>query len=90
MTRARLELTVAKATMQLILGKKGHPIDTVLLIRSQVGLDGDRNHIRLNFAIVQQLRQKVSLGLSFGEHVLTDTGRFGDAGLNHEKDLSFR
>lgn len=50
--------------MKLVFRQECQPTDTVTLIGSQVGFDGDRHLIWLNFAIVEELLQEFSLGLS--------------------------
>ena len=48
-------LTITQTPMQLVLGQESHPIDTILLIRSEFSLDGYRDNIGLHLAIVKQL-----------------------------------
>jgi hypothetical protein len=67
--------------MELVFGQKSHPVDTLLLIRAQFCFDWYRDNICLHLAIVEKLRQKVSLRLPLDKHVLADTGRIRNAGL---------
>lgn len=41
-------LTVAEDTVQLIFGEEVQPIDTVLLVLSELGVNRDRDLIRLH------------------------------------------
>ena len=69
--------TVAENAVELVLCKEGQPIDTVLLIFAQLGLDGDRDLVRLHLRTIQQLHEELALFLTPLEQLLGEAWWIG-------------
>jgi hypothetical protein len=61
--------TVAENAMQLELGEKRHPADTLSLILAQRRVDLDRERVVIDSIAVQELREEVPLRVSLGDQV---------------------
>ena len=54
-------LTIAKDAMQLVLCQERQPVDTILLVLTQLCVDLDRDLVLLHLASVEKLRQELAL-----------------------------
>jgi hypothetical protein len=68
-------LTVTKNTMKLVLGKERQPINTVLLVLAEFGIDFGRNVVLLYFTTIQELSEELSLAFTTLEHFFGEAWR---------------
>ena len=71
--------TIAQNAMQLVLRKEREPVDTLLLILPQLGLDCNGDLILLDLAAVKKLHEELPLLLPALEQVLGEVGRIRQA-----------
>lgn len=77
-------LTVTQDPMQLVLKKEGQPIDTVLLVLAERCIDLDRDLVFLDLGSIEELSQKLALGLTALQQLLRKTRRVRQACLNQK------
>ena len=62
--------TVAQNAVKLVLRQEREPVDTLLLVLPELGLDGDRYIVLLDLAAIQKLREELSLIISAPQEVV--------------------
>jgi hypothetical protein len=74
--------------VQLVLGEEGEPVDTLLLVVSELGLDRDGDLVPLDLAAVEQLVEELTLARPLGKQLVWEAWWVGDAGLSGYDDVS--
>ena len=68
--------------MQLILGQEGEPVDAILLILPQFGVDLHRQLVLLDLRTVEKLTEELSFALSSLQQVVREPRRVRQPNLN--------
>ena len=61
---------ITEDTVQMVFSEEIEPVDTILLVRTQLSLDGDRQRERLDLLGIQELADECSLTISALEQLL--------------------
>jgi len=67
--------------MELILREESEPVDSVLLVLPELGLDGNGDIVLVDLGSVEELVEELSLSCSFLQHLRREARRIGDSSL---------
>ncbi len=67
--------------MQLILGKKSEPINSILLVPSQLRFNGNGDLVLLNLRSIQELREESTFLLASNEQFFREIWGIGETSL---------